>query len=124
MIDAGTAITFDCLSAKGDFIGGAIIPGPSLQLSSMNAQTAQLPAINDLSSPPPLPATSTEMCMQSGVWYGIAGALEKMLQKYEEQLGAIEIYTCGGAWKSIAPLVAFDYSYEESLTLIGTALFD
>jgi type III pantothenate kinase len=124
IIDAGTAITFDCLGSGGEFAGGAIVPGPSLQLSSMSANAEQLPETAGISASAHFPGGSTEACMQAGVWYGIAGALEKLLHTCEKSAGSVTVYASGGAWEPIAPLVSFKHTYVESLTLIGTALFD
>jgi type III pantothenate kinase len=81
VVDGGTALTFTGADAKGCLVGGAILPGLSLQLRSLRSQTAKLPWVELPTQLPMLWATNTEMAMQSGVVYGaIAGIIYRIEQ--------------------------------------------
>lgn len=78
VVDCGTAITYDRLSASGDFLGGNIAPGPELRLRALHEHTArlplpQLPAIDE---PHPMWGTSTSEAMLAGTLRGIAAEIE------------------------------------------------
>ncbi len=124
VIDAGSAITVDCVSAEGVFAGGAIFPGLAMQLAGLHGSAAQLPPLDPSKAPPAFPGSSTEKCMQAGVLYGTVGALRELIRKSENCVGPVSVLTCGGAWPLLSPLVNFPYSFVPELTLVGTALFE
>ncbi len=86
VVDAGTAITVDVLDAERVFRGGAILPGAGLAFKALIAQTAQLPPV-ELELPPSPLGSSTRECLQAGLLYGVAGALDRLLEEYEHLLG-------------------------------------
>ena len=96
VIDAGTATTFDILSADGKFIGGAILPGIRMQLRAMNHFTSKLPDIQPEESFMAI-GYNTKDAMLSGVIRGHAGSIEKLIKESEEELGeAATIIGTGG----------------------------
>lgn len=85
-IDAGTAITFDCINNKGEFIGGAIMPGFKTAAQGLSARTARLPVI-DLNVPETCCATNTVQAVQSGIIYGLIDAIDGMTNRMKNLLG-------------------------------------
>jgi type III pantothenate kinase len=127
IISSGTAITVDFLKNGSAFVGGAILPGISTQLSSLHNHTDALPLVNAANADAAdleFPGTSTESGMMSGVLYGAAGALSFLVNRYRELFGQGSIVLAtGGGWKSVEKLVMFDFTYLPELTLIGTGLY-
>ena len=72
IVDLGTATTFDVISKEGDFIGGAIAPGPMTAAEALFSRTAALPRIQFI-HPQKAIGTSTIAAMQSGIMFGYAG---------------------------------------------------
>lgn len=81
VVDMGTATTVDVITKEGEFCGGAILPGINLMLKSLGAGTAQLPEVQ-ISQPEKLPGTSTEECIQAGVFYGTLGAINELVLRF------------------------------------------
>jgi type III pantothenate kinase len=124
IIDAGTAITIDYLTAKENHLGGLILAGPGLQAQSLHAHTSALPVVDYRSSGTNFPGTSTEECIGLGIIYGIAGAINRCLAEFIRQSKKKPvILATGGAWNSISNLVSHKIIYEPNLTLIGTAFY-
>lgn len=85
-IDAGTAITFDCINDKNEFIGGAIMPGFKTAALGLSSHTARLPLI-DLTVPDNCSATNTVQAVQSGIIYGLIDAIDGMTDRMKNLLG-------------------------------------
>lgn len=87
VIDAGSAITVDCVSPQGEFLGGAILPGVALQFESLGRGTDALPTLDHTVSadgPAPdlgIPATDTASAIRAGVWLGTASAIDGLIQQ-------------------------------------------
>jgi type III pantothenate kinase len=123
VISAGTAVTVDYVTRGGRFAGGAITPGPSMQLIALAANTAALPLVGTVCRTARLPGRDTLGCMAAGVRYGLAGALERIVEEYGKLSGGVDIVVAtGGAWPLVAPLVRFAFRYEPDAVLLGTAL--
>ena len=103
VVDFGTATTFDCVSADGTFLGGAIAPGMKTQAAALFEHTAKLPNV-DLEIPGRFIARNTSEGMQSGLIYGHQGFTEHMIkgmkQEMSEDLGCkpedIKVIATGG----------------------------
>lgn len=78
VVDMGTATTVDVITSEKEFCGGAILPGINLMLKSLGSGTAQLPEVQ-MTRPENLPGTSTEECIQSGVFYGALGGIKELI---------------------------------------------
>ena len=85
VIDFGTATTFDCVSADGTFLGGAIAPGMKTQAAALFEHTAKLPNV-DLEIPGKFIARNTTEGMQSGLIYGHMGFTEHMVRGMKEEM--------------------------------------
>ncbi|HZZ43522.1 MAG TPA: type III pantothenate kinase [Tepidisphaeraceae bacterium] len=86
VVDAGTAITIDVCNDAGEFLGGAIAPGASLQLASLHRHTAQLPLVPFETPTDPI-ARSTDQAILHGVYHGIRGMLKELVELYATHLG-------------------------------------
>lgn len=87
VIDSGTAITFDIVSAKGEYIGGMILPGLQISLEALNQRTALLPRIK-LERPREFIGRDTVNSMRSGMFYGFSGLFDALSEKIKKKLGA------------------------------------
>lgn len=95
-IDTGTCITYECLEAGLRYIGGGISPGISMRFKAMNGFTARLPMVELKGIPPQFIGTSTEKCMQSGVYYGVMGEVRYVIRRYRKEYPGLKVYFCGG----------------------------
>lgn len=86
IVGFGTAVTVDLVNDEGVFLGGAILPGLRLQLSSLHMRTAQLPEVEP-GFPDNLVGRNTREAMQNGVCRGLAGAVRWLVEAYATQLG-------------------------------------
>ena len=108
IVDAGTAVTVDVLSA-GAFRGGAIYPGLDMVLDSLHRGTAVLPHVTVDSDPPALPAANTVDAIASGAVFGIAGAIRALV---ELSLGSAghdaSVLLTGGGMETIRGHIGLD----------------
>lgn len=86
VIDFGTAATFDCVSRTGDYLGGAILPGPVLAARALADHTAKLPLV-PVRRPRRVIGRETAECIQAGVYFGYLGMIERVLKMTLEELG-------------------------------------
>ena len=101
VIDFGTAVTFDCVSKKGEYLGGLIMPGIELSIQSLYEKTALLPKIT-LRPTKNLIGRSTEESMRAGILFGLGAACDGLITKYSKILGRpLLVIATGG---SSAPL--------------------
>lgn len=119
VVDLGTAITFDCISAKGEYLGGAIMPGIGIAAEALFQRTAKLPRV-EIREPDRVIGTNTINSIQSGLFYGAVDAIDGMLDRLCAVLGKpTRVIATGGQ----APLVAGASKYkppiDSSLTLDG-----
>lgn len=128
VIDIGTAITVDLVTADGLFGGGAILPGPTLAGRALAERTAFLPEISpgDLDSSPDAVGANTEEALLAGLYWGTVGALRELIARQRDRLTtAPQVFLTGGASPAFARLIGGpDYTvrYVSSLTLSGIAL--
>lgn len=115
VIDLGTAITYDRLSADGVFTGGNIAPGMSLRLKSLNAFTARLPKV-ELDGPLPTWGYDTDTALRAGAIRGIAAEVAFYHRIMPEN--AVTVITGGSAGR-IAKLLEFEVDYQPHLVTLG-----
>jgi type III pantothenate kinase len=84
IIDAGTAVTVDYVDDDGAFRGGTIFPGVRLMAQALHEHTALLPLV-EIKAAPPVLGTSTVAAIESGVYYGVAGAINLLVQLLSSQ---------------------------------------
>lgn len=78
VIDFGTATTFDCVSRAGDYLGGAILPGPNMAAWALHARTSKLPLV-EVRRPRRAIGRDTRECIQSGLYFGYLGMIDNVL---------------------------------------------
>ncbi len=86
VVDFGTATTFDIVDKDGNFCGGVIAPGPNLSLEALHLAAAKLPSVA-LKKPKSALAKNTVDAMQSGIFWGYVGLVEKILERLVAELG-------------------------------------
>jgi type III pantothenate kinase len=101
VVDFGTATTFDCVSPKGEYLGGVIVPGVTVSLNALLGSAAKLSRI-EVAEPPRVIGQNTTHALQSGVVYGYASLVDGMIVRIKQELG----YAAGSiATGGLAPLV-------------------
>ena len=124
IVDFGTAITFDCVSGKGEYLGGIITPGLSISLDALGQRTAKLPRV-DISTPPPQAiGTNTIDAIKSGVLFGYGGLVEELLKRIKSEMApeSPKVIATGGMATLIAPYAPSIEEVEPMLTLEGLRL--
>jgi type III pantothenate kinase len=125
VVDFGTATTFDVVSARGEYVGGAIAPGIDISLEALGRRGAQLRKV-ELLRPRSVIAKNTVEALQSGVLYGFASAVDGIVARMREELGVaageLTVIATGG----LAPLVVEECAvfteHQPWLTLLGLAM--
>lgn len=122
IIDFGTATTFDCVSHKGEYLGGVIAPGIAISAEALFQRTSKLPRV-DISRPAAAIGKDTVASMQSGLFYGYVSLVEGMVRriKGEMQTPPVTIAT-GGQAELIAHETPVIEHVEPFLTLVGLRL--
>jgi type III pantothenate kinase len=100
VVDCGTAATVDLVSPAGQFLGGAILPGPALWARALADGTSRLPAVAALerSDPPPMPGRSTHEAIAAGIGWGIRGAVARLVAEGRAALGGEADVILTGGW--------------------------
>ena len=122
--DLGSAITIDLVSAAGDFLGGAILPGIGMSARALCEQTDVLPHLpmTELDAPPPPLGRSTQAAIESGLFWGAVGAARELIARLATQCETPpEVFLTGGAAPSVAQLLGAT-RYEPHLVLAGIVL--
>jgi type III pantothenate kinase len=119
VVDMGTATTFDVISKKGEYVGGAIAPGLGISAEALFSRAARLSRI-DIKKPAKVIGTNTVDHMQIGLYYGYIGLVDGILERMIAELGpATKTVATGG----LASLIAGDSKYlakvDDMLTLNG-----
>ena len=122
VVDFGTATTFDTISAKGDYLGGAIAPGMITAAEAMSRETAMLPRV-ELARPSSVIGTNTIDAMKSGIVFGYVAMVEGMVARIQRELGArTKVIATGGYAGLIARETEAIDEVNPDLTLIGLRL--
>ena len=96
IVDFGTAITFDVVSKKGEYLGGLIFPGVSISMEALFNKAAKLPRV-ELISPTALIGKSTSESIQAGAVYGYTGLVDNIVKKIQKETGKeTKIISTGG----------------------------
>src|SRR5919198_1334471 len=122
VVDFGTATTLDAITAKGEYLGGAICPGVQISADALFQRAARLPRI-DVRKPARIVGRTTVGAMQSGLFFGYVGMVEGLVRRMSEELGggAICVAT-GGLADVIAPETSLIEHVDADLTLHGLRL--
>jgi type III pantothenate kinase len=119
VVDFGTATTFDCISGKGEYLGGAIAPGVAISAEALFERASKLPRV-DLSRPPQVIAKNTVNSMKAGIFYGYVGLVDGIVSRMKEESGESSLVVATGG---LATLISVDSKVidevEPMLTLEG-----
>ena len=116
VVDFGTAITFDCVSARGEYLGGAIMPGMSISLDALSNRTARLPRV-DISIPPQKAiGANTVDAIRSGLLFGYGAMVDGLIKKLSAEFTETpQVIATGG----MAELIS---AYSESIQIVDPML--
>jgi type III pantothenate kinase len=122
VVDFGTAITYDTVSADGEYLGGIIAPGVEISMDALTARAAKLPKI-DLVPPRSLIGKSTVDAIRAGVIYGFAAQVDGIVTRLRDEMGQdTEAIATGGLAGHIVPFCETIDDLDELLTLTGLRL--
>lgn len=119
VVDFGTATTFDCVSPKGEYLGGVIAPGIQISADALFARAARLPRV-EIAKPPRVVGRNTQHSMQSGIVFGYVALVDGIVDRLTAELGfPCAVVATGGLARLIAPLSTKIQSVDDDLTLDG-----
>jgi type III pantothenate kinase len=122
VVDFGTATTLDAITAKGEYLGGAICPGVTISADALFQRAARLPRI-DVRKPTTVVGRTTVGAMESGLFWGYVGMVEGLVRRMSAELagprGASLCVATGGLASVIAPETPLIHHVEPDLTLHG-----
>ncbi|MFZ0746243.1 MAG: type III pantothenate kinase [Terracidiphilus sp.] len=119
VVDFGTATTFDVISAKCEYLGGAIAPGLGLSADALFSRAARLGRV-DIKRPAKVIGTNTVTHLQSGLYYGYIGLVDGILERIVAELGAQpHVVATGGLARQISEDSRFITEIDDLLTLDG-----
>jgi type III pantothenate kinase len=122
IVDLGTAITFDAVSASGRYLGGLIAPGINIAIEALFAKTARLPMV-DFREPGKLIGTNTVASIQAGLYYGAVGLIDGILERLIKELGPqTRMVATGGQAHLITRGSRYLKDVDDDLTLEGLQL--
>lgn len=122
VIDFGTATTFDCVDARGEFIGGAIAPGLTAAIDALLSRAARLYRV-ELVRPKEAIGRNTVTNIQSGLVYGYAGLVDGIVERMRAEMdGTVAVIATGGLAPLIADVAKSVQHLDPDLTLEGLRL--
>jgi type III pantothenate kinase len=123
VVDFGTSTNIDVVSARGEFLGGALAPGIEISMEALAARAAALRSV-ELLPPRSVIGKNTEECLQSGVLYGFAGQVDGLVRRILAELGPGPVAVLGTG--GLAPLMIGESetiaAFVPDLTLLGLRL--
>ncbi|MDE3133751.1 MAG: type III pantothenate kinase [Acidobacteriota bacterium] len=123
VVDFGTAITYDAVSADGEYLGGIITPGVEISLEALSERAAKLPIV-ELSEPRAVIGRSTVEAIRSGIAFGFAGQVEGIVRRLRAEMGeSTRVIATGGFSTVMYPFIKDTIDeVDELLTLTGLRL--
>ncbi len=122
VVDFGTATTFDCISAQGEYLGGSIAPGMNISAKALFARAAKLP-FAEIQRPPKAIGRNTVHSMQSGIVFGYVGLVDGLVARLKGEMGGpVSVLATGGLARLIEPESETIEDIDEYLTLDGLRL--
>jgi type III pantothenate kinase len=115
-VDYGTATTLDAVTAEGEYLGGAILPGIGISMDALFSHAALLSWV-ELMAPPTAIGQNTADALRSGILFGFAEQTDGMVQRFRREMGSDDILVIGTG--GIAPLLA---PYSKTLNTIDVNL--
>lgn len=125
VVDFGTSTNIDVVSAKGEFLGGALAPGIEISMDALASRAAALRSV-ELVAPRSVIGKNTVECLQSGVLYGFAGQVDGLVRRILAELGPkagpVTVLATGGLAPLMRGVSDTITAYVPDLTLIGLRL--
>ncbi len=122
VVDFGTSTNLDVVSAKGEFLGGALAPGIEISLDALASRAAQLRKV-ELVAPRSVIGKNTVEALQSGALYGFAGQVDGLVDRIVEELGDVTaVVATGGLAPIVVPESQTITHHDPDLTLLGLRL--
>jgi type III pantothenate kinase len=123
VVDFGTAITYDIVSADGEYLGGIITPGAEISIDALYQRAAKLPKV-ELAQPRALIGKSTVEAIRSGIVFGFAGQVDGIVRRLRAELGPdTTVIATGGLARVLVPAVQETIDeVDDLLTLTGLRL--
>jgi type III pantothenate kinase len=118
VVDFGTANTVEAVSARGEYLGGAIFPGVEISMDALFGRAAALRRV-ELVPPRNVIGKSTVESIQSGVIYGFSGQIDAIVDRFVAELGECNVVATGGLAEPIMPFSRTIQHHEPWLTLHG-----
>jgi type III pantothenate kinase len=119
IVDFGTATTFDCVSVKGEYLGGVICPGIGISADALFERTARLPRV-EIRKPARVIGSNTVGSLQSGLYYGYLGLVDGILELLLAELGPeTHVIATGGLGPMIGTSSKYIKNVDDFLTLQG-----
>jgi|SRR6187200_718527 type III pantothenate kinase len=122
VVDFGTAVTYDPVSASGEYLGGIIFPGVEISMEALTSRAAALPRI-DLAPPRALIGKTTVDAIRSGIVFGFAAQVDGIVRRLRAEMGEeTEAIATGGLAEHIVPFTETIDATDDLLTLTGLRL--
>jgi type III pantothenate kinase len=122
VVDFGTATTFDCVSPKGEYLGGVICPGITISADALYHHAAKLPRV-EIARPARAVGRDTVSSMQAGLYYGYAAMVDGLVARMRGELAfPVKVIATGGLARLLAEDCAGVDAVDELLTLVGLRL--
>ncbi len=119
IVDFGTATTFDAVSERGEYLGGAIAPGIQISAEALSLKTAKLPKV-EIRKPPKAIGRTTVSSIQAGLSFGYIGLVNAIITEIGKELGKeVRVVATGGFGERFSPEIPSLIAYEPNLVLEG-----
>jgi type III pantothenate kinase len=119
VVDFGTSTNFDCVTPKGEYLGGVLAPGLQISADALFTRAAKLSRV-EIAKPAKVVGKSTVQAVQSGIVYGYVGLVDGLVERIREELGfPCAVIATGGLASLIAPLSKTIGEVDDHLTLTG-----
>ncbi len=119
IVDFGTAITFDYITARGEYRGGVIAPGIGISADALFERASRLPRV-DVSRPKTVVGKNTVECLRAGIFYGFVGLVEGIIERMKRELRTSpRVIATGGYARGMAEEIKAIEEVDEFLVLRG-----
>ena len=119
VVDFGTSTNFDCVSPKGEYLGGVLAPGIQISADALFSRAAKLPRV-EITKPAKTVGKNTITAMQSGIVFGYVGLVDGLVTRLRAELAfPCRVIATGGLARLIAPLSITIDEVVDELTLVG-----
>jgi type III pantothenate kinase len=120
VVDFGTATTFDCVSQKGDYLGGAISPGIFISSEALFQKASKLPRVEIFAAPRSAIARDTISSMNAGIIFGYAGLVDGIVRRIKQEMTSVpRVIATGALAELVSEFSETIEAVEPHLTLEG-----